>query len=217
MKKKQHHAVNFGSRARSCGLVLGLGATGGGVLPGGPASFAGKPASSTSPPAAEWKLRPELLKPLTLSPDDSELSTGEERGRGHAYPPRPPPPAPLHLGPRTYPTREPLPEEDELHPDPTDRGRPPGSPSRGSPEPVEDSARFSAPPGEKDANETKKTKMSRRLPMKSCRRPLTSPQHREADGAVADGRGAGLDVRERLVSDAHELSLLHTDLWEKHV
>lgn len=32
-------------------------------------------ASSASPGAAEWKLWPELLKPLTLSPDDSELST----------------------------------------------------------------------------------------------------------------------------------------------
>lgn len=31
--------------------------------------------SSTSPPTAEWKLWLELLKPLTLSPDDSELST----------------------------------------------------------------------------------------------------------------------------------------------
>lgn len=34
-----------------------------------------EPTSSASPPMAEWKLWLEQLKPLTLSPDDSELST----------------------------------------------------------------------------------------------------------------------------------------------
>lgn len=37
--------------------------------------------SSASPATAEWKLWPELLKPLTLSPDDSELSTATTKGR----------------------------------------------------------------------------------------------------------------------------------------
>lgn len=38
--------------------------------------------SAASPAAAEWKLWPELLKPLTLSPDDSELSTAGVKGQG---------------------------------------------------------------------------------------------------------------------------------------
>lgn len=37
--------------------------------------------SSASPATAEWKLWPELLKPLTLSPDDSELSTATTERR----------------------------------------------------------------------------------------------------------------------------------------
>lgn len=37
--------------------------------------------SSASPATAEWKLWPELLKPLTLSPDDSELSTATTKRR----------------------------------------------------------------------------------------------------------------------------------------
>ena len=38
--------------------------------------------SSTSPPITDRQLWPELLKPLTLSPDDSELSTVSQASRG---------------------------------------------------------------------------------------------------------------------------------------
>lgn len=46
-----------------------------------------EPASSASPPTAEWWLWLELLKPLTLSPDDSELSTAANPRRNSQTPP----------------------------------------------------------------------------------------------------------------------------------
>lgn len=47
----------------------------------------------------------------------------------------------------------------------------------------------------------------------------TSSNQNTVDGSVADRCLTGLDVHERLVSNAHEHSLLHADLWktEHHV
>lgn len=98
-------------------------------------------------------------------------------------------------------------------PEPTDFGRAPGSPSCDPHDPTEDSTLFS----KESRYEWKRDKLGKaqrvteRKPVSLAVYMLTSSHQYVVDGSVVDSCITGLDVHERLVSNTHEHSLLHTD------